>query len=58
MINTNNCTEGCKIPSDSNEIKIMLSNIISLLTGGEILYFEDIIDISNSDADLKFRHKE
>ena len=34
--------------------KIMLSNIISLLTGGEILYFEDIIDVSNSDADLKF----
>lgn len=26
MINTNNCTEGCKIPSDSNEIKIMIKN--------------------------------
>lgn len=33
--------------------KIMLSNIVALLTGGEIQYWEDTITLSNSDGDLK-----
>lgn len=48
MYNTNNYFHLTQVGQ-----RIMLSNIVALLTGGEIQYWEDEITLSNSDGDLK-----
>lgn len=34
--------------------KMMMSNIIASLTGGELIYWEDSVDVTNSDGHIKY----